>query len=224
MILSTEMPSGEDGHYGRVRMTENTLTAMPTKCATCEVLQQAPLACTDCHSLLAHVQGADYFELFGLPRRFEIDEAELSRKYLAICRNIHPDRFGGTGAEMQSFSLRAPSAVNQAYEVLHSPHRRAEYLLESAGGKSSADDKRVPADLLGKVMMLREEIEEAKSSGDMSTLSSMRATIEQDRRKAHQQIAALCGKLTADGSQETKDELRMQLNAMKYLDNLLAQL
>lgn len=205
-------------------MTDNALTVMPTKCATCEVLQQAPLICADCHSLLAHVQGADYFELFGLTRRYDIDEAELNRKYLAISRNIHPDRFGGAGPEMQSFALRASAAINQAYDVLRDPHRRAEYLLESSGGKSSAEDKRVPPDLLGKVMMLREEIEDARAAGDTAAISTMRASIEQDRSAAQQRIGALCAELIANGSEATKGELRMQLNAMKYLDNLLAQL
>jgi molecular chaperone HscB len=214
-------------------MTKEPATATPMRCTTCEALAQAPLACTDCHALLAHVQGADYFELFGLPRHYDIDGATLSQKYLAISRNIHPDRFATAGAEMQSFALRASAAVNRAFEVISHPHRRAEYLLETSGGKSSAQDKRVPQDLLSNVMMLREEIEGAKAAGDADTLARMRSQIEQDRRATQERIAALCAKLSADRSQgytgetpvpqEMKDQLRMQLNAVKYLDNLLGQ-
>lgn len=204
-------------------MTDVALTAMPAKCNTCEMLAQAPLVCADCHQLLAHVQGADYFELFGLPRRFDIDAAELNRKYLAISRNIHPDKFASAGGEMQSFALRASAAINKAFDVLADAHQRAEYLLERSGGKSAAEDKRVPQDLLARVMMLREEIEEAKASGDHAALDAMRGDVSAQKRRLHETIAELCTRLDG-GEASMKDELRMQLNAVKYLDNLLAQL
>lgn len=204
-------------------MTDVAITAMPAKCNTCEMLQQAPLACADCHQLLAHVQGADYFELFGLPRRFDIDEGDLGRRYLAISRNIHPDKFATTGPEMQTFALRASAAINKAHEVLANPHQRAEYLLERSGGKSAAEDKRVPQDLLSKVMLLREEIEEAKSGNDHAALDAIRSSVSTQRCRLQDKITELCGQLDG-GTQSTRDELRMQLNAVKYLDNLLAQL
>ncbi len=203
-------------------MTRIETVAIPTKCTTCEALAQTPLVCQDCHQLLAHVQGANYFELFGLPRSYEIDPRELARKYLAISKNIHPDRFASGDPQMQSFALRASASVNRAYEVLSDPRHRAEYLLESAGGQSAAQDKRVPADLLSRVMMLREEIEDAKAGGDAATLEGIRAGVSNDRDETVTRIAKLCNALPG-GTPETRDELRQQLNALKYLDNLLAQ-
>lgn len=203
-------------------MTRMETVAVPTKCNTCEALAQTPMVCQDCHQLLAHVQGANYFELFGLPRSYEIDARELARKYLAISKNIHPDRFASGDPQMQSFALRASAAVNRAYEVLGDPRHRAEYLLESAGGQSAVQDKRVPADLLGRVMMLREEMEDAKAGGDRAALERIRGGVSRDREGT----LAIIGKLCADlpgGRSETRDELRRQLNALKYLDNLLAQ-
>lgn len=197
---------------------------VPARCTTCQVLEQAPLACADCHDLLAHVQGEDYFALFGLPRRYDLDARELDRKYLLICRNIHPDRFAAAGEEMQSFALRASAAINRAHEVLAHPHLRAEYLLESSGGRSAAQDKSVPADLLSQVMEIREEIEEAKSKQDQDSLATIRRTIETRLSETKTRIAALCARLTGDGAQSEKDELRRRLNAVKYLENLLGQL
>jgi molecular chaperone HscB len=196
--------------------------AVPVKCSSCEALRQVPFACEDCHQLLAHVQGANYFELFGLPRTYELDLDLLEEKYLAISRNIHPDKFATAGEEMQAFALRACAAVNNAYDVLCDPLHRAEYLLESAGGKSATQDKRVSQDLLTKVMTLREQLEEAKTSGDRAGIEAIRGQATVMKRSADQQIATLCGRLTA-GEEQTRDELRLQLNALKYLNNLLAQ-
>lgn len=203
-------------------MTRMETVAVPTKCTTCEALAQTPLACLDCRQLLAHVQGANYFELFGLPLTYEIDLRELGRKYLAISKNIHPDRFATGDPQMQAFALRASAAVNRAYEVLSDPRHRAEYLLESAGGPSAAQDKRVPADLLSRVMMLREEIEDAKAGGDLATLDGIRAGVTKDRNETETRIARLC-EVLPKSSPDARDELRQQLNAMKYFDNLLAQ-
>ena len=203
-------------------MAAETKKVVQTKCMTCEMLAQAPLACTDCHQLLDHVQGADYFELFGLPHRFDLDTAQLNRKYLAISRNIHPDRFATAGSEMQTFALRASAAINKAFNVLSNPRQRAEYLLESSGGKSAADDKRVPKELLTQIMMVREEIEEAKADGDDAALARLKASIAQQKKDAESKIAALCERM-GDSDDDARDELRLQLNAAKYIDNLMAQ-
>ena len=121
-------------------------------------------------------------------------------------------------------STDLPSAsVNNAYAVLCDPIHRAEYLLESAGGLSAPQQKQVPQELLGEVMMLREEIEEAQGAGDTATLARIRRQLD-DRRDATQtKISELCGGLMS-ASEETKKDLRIQLNAMKYINNVLAHL
>lgn len=197
--------------------------APPAKCLTCEVLRQGPLACAACEQILAHVQSADYFEVFGLPRSHRIDEADLARRYREISRNIHPDRFAAAGPDMQSFALRTSAAVNRAHEVLRDPFRRAEYLLESAGGSSAATDKRVPDGLLAEVMMLREELEDARASGDAAAISAIAEGLRTQRAALAAKIAALCDELVA-GRDGVAPALRLELNAMKYLSNLMALL
>ena len=197
-------------------------SGIPTKCVTCEALQQVPFACEDCHQLLAHVQGADYFELFGMPHDYDLDLAELEKSYLAITRNIHPDKYATAGDEMQAFALRASASVNNAYDVLRDPIHRAEYLLEAAGGPSATQSKTVPQELLNQVMMFREEIDEAKADHNPAALAALREKIEDDRLTTESKVSDLCRNLSG-ASDEVKKELRIQLNAMKYINNLLAQ-
>jgi molecular chaperone HscB len=197
-------------------------SAAPIKCATCDVLQHAPLACQDCHELLAHVQGADYFELFGLPRTYSLSDQTLRERHLAISRNIHPDRFAGAGPEMQSFALRLSASVNKANEVLSDPWTRANYLLELSGGQSAAQDKRVPQEILTQTMMLREEIEEARSNGDGVALDAIRTNVERMWEQHNATMATLCDSLP--GNEKVRSDLREQLNIMKYVNNLLGQL
>lgn len=123
---------------------------------------------------------------------------------------------------MQSFALRMSAAVNKACEVLRDDFSRAEYLLESAGGPSAAQDKRVPGDLLNEVMMLREALEEAKASSDRPSITRIAEQVGQRRNRVQTAIASLCERLDSSGD-ETKAQLRQQLNSLKYLNNLLEQ-
>src|SRR5262249_3910437 len=161
----------------------------------CEMLSQAPPTRDDCRALYEHVSSAIYFELFGLAPAYDIDTEALSRKYLAIARNVHPDAFATSNEVTQSLILRISAAVNRAHETLRDPLLRAEYILELSGGKSAGEDKRVPDDLLVHVMALREEIEEAKCQGDKTTLAGFRETIEAKKFDALREIARLCARL-----------------------------
>jgi hypothetical protein len=100
---------------------------------------------------------------------------------------------------------------------------RAEYLLQLAGGPSAADDKSVPGELLGEVMMLREEIEEAIEADDKAALEQNREAILARQRQTIETIATMCrgGNLKDPATQK---QLRQQLNTVKYWNNLLDRL
>lgn len=201
------------------------MTATPSSaagtCGVCERLRSALPRDTNWSELLLHVERADYFEMFGLPRAYHIDLAALQSAYMAISRNIHPDRYAMASPAEQAFAMRASAVVNRAYETLKDAFARAEYLLESAGGQNAAQDKRVPADLLGQIMMMREELEEARAAGDEKRIQSIRAEVLEQRRTAQSTVAELCHRLI-EQSDDVRDELRLRLNGLKYLNNLLS--
>jgi len=182
----------------------------------------SPVFCESCSTLYPVDTSEDHFRLFGLPRRYRLDPDDLHRRFLSISRNIHPDFFGGQPAEMRNLSLRLSAQVNEAYRTLRDPLLRAEYMLESAGGKSSAADKSVPDNLLADVMLLREEIEDAGARGDGQALAALRRRIESRRQEIEAKVAALCEQLD-EPSDQVRADLRRQLNAWRYLDNLLGR-
>ncbi|QDV91059.1 Co-chaperone protein HscB [Phycisphaerae bacterium RAS2] len=196
-------------------------TRSATSCDVCERLRGALPRDANWGELVSHVERADYFELFGLARAYQVDVAALQAAYMAISRNIHPDRFALADAAIQSAAMRASAIVNRAYETLKDAFTRAEYLLETAGGQTAAQDRRVPPELLGQVMMMREELEEARADSDDLRIQSIRAAVLEQRRAAQSAVAELCNRL-ADQSAEVRDALRLKLNGLKYLNNLLS--
>ena len=73
----------------------------------------------------------DDFTLFGLPRRFALDGAELDAALARRCRpRCIPDRFAAEGAAAQRVAMQWAVRVNEAYRRLKDPLTRAAYLCE----------------------------------------------------------------------------------------------
>ena len=75
----------------------------------------------------------NFFELFGLPVGFLVDGQELAVRYRELQKVVHPDRFAAAGEQSQRLSLQSATLVNEAYETLKDPLKRAQYLLTLKG-------------------------------------------------------------------------------------------
>ena len=141
-------------------------------CWSCAAqVDPAQLFCTNCGKVLPASASADYFQVFGLPRRFTIDAPGLERAFYRLSRKLHPDMYARAGEEEQEWSLRNASLLNDAYRTLKDPISRTEYLLRLEGveieqeGKQSQDrvnPSRVPPDLLEEVFELNMQLEEMR--------------------------------------------------------------
>ncbi len=194
----------------------------PAKCAACARPMDNPIVCAGCHTLWEDGARQDYFLIFGLPRGYALDAAELRRRYIGLSREVHPDRFPGADETVLRRSMEVAARVNRAYEVLADPVHRAEYLLELSGGPSAAQDRSVPQPVLTQTLMLREEIEAARESGDTEALAKLRPGVESALRETQENIRSLAGTLPGDA--RTRKALREALNSVTYHRNLLEEL
>lgn len=201
----------------------NQQESVPTKCLNCKADLTSPIVCSGCHTLYAPPGSANYFEVLGVPATFDLDPVEVLATFRSVAKQIHPDRFGGAPEEARTTATSLAALVNRAFEVLQDPVRRADYLLELAGGPSAAEVREVPGNLLAQVMMLREEVEEAKAGESGPTLDLLRARVSEQRKTTLRSIAEQVrgvDNLDSDG----RKELRKALNSIKYYDNLLSEL
>lgn len=82
----------------------------------------------------------NYFELFGLSVKFEVDLDVVSRRYLELQKESHPDKFANVSAAEQRMAVQFSSYINGAHRALKSPLLRAEYLLELSGNPLDSDN------------------------------------------------------------------------------------
>ncbi len=124
---------------------------------------------------------SDDFELFGVPRRFEQDAAQLDARWKELQRQAHPDRFAAQGAAAQRVAMQWSVRINEAYRRLKDPLARGAYLCELAGAPVQAEDNTaMPAAFLMQQMEWREALDDAASEQDVEALRESVRAAEQE--------------------------------------------
>ncbi len=116
--------------------------------------------------------GADHFARLGLTRTFDIDASRLDQGYFDAQRRLHPDRFATRTPRERAFSQLQAVSLNEAYETLKDPIRRAEYLITLNGGEVVPEGCSLVNEqgLLVEVMERREELAEAETVAAVEAL------------------------------------------------------
>jgi molecular chaperone HscB len=125
---------------------------------------------------------ADYFAVFALPRKLNLDESALQQEFYRLSREYHPDRFARASASEQQAAMDKSSQLNDAYRALRDPIKRTQHLLELEGvrleeqssnatqaARESGVEKKqvVPPELLEEVFELNMQLQELKMSKEM---------------------------------------------------------
>ena len=208
--------------------------------------------CPQCTKILTLGRQGDYFMFMGLPRRLNIDTAQLEQNFRALSRQFHPDYFYNASSAERRASLERSSYLNDAFRTLKQPISRISYLLELEGWGTATPDRGkgvpgendvaskqgVPPALLEEVFALNEELDEireARASG--ASMDELKARLERSRqpieakRAAHeaqlQDLSAKWDALVDAGAsggerREVLAALRDRMLERNYINNLLA--
>ena len=110
----------------------------------------------------------DYFQLFGLENQFDLDLAKLSTLYQTLQKTVHPDRFAHGSSQEQMLAIKKSTLINDAYQTLKSPLKRAQYILELRGVDMPSEQASFgDVSFLMHQMELREMLDEVKHADDI---------------------------------------------------------
>jgi molecular chaperone HscB len=179
-------------------------TSLTGQCWSCGDMRAAHF-CVSCGKLQPAVP-TDYFTFFGLPRKLNIDVAELEREFHRLSRKLHPDVYAGAGGPEAAWSLEKSSQLNDAYRTLRDPISRTAYLLKLEGvqleeqskaatdkARASGEEKKqvVPPDLLEEVFELNMQLEELRAGKKMGEVEdSLEGELQQKKNDLEQKLAA----------------------------------
>src|ERR1700733_7583470 len=143
----------------------------PANCWSCgQTVASGQPFCSGCGKVQPAKQ-ADYFAMFGLPPKLDLDAQALEKQFYRYSRKLHPDVHARATQQEQEWSLAQASLLNDAYRTLKNPLDRTKYLLKLEGVQFEEDrgdnPSKVPADLLEEVFELNMQLEELRQNQKM---------------------------------------------------------
>ena len=113
----------------------------------------------------------DDFTLFGLTQQFAQDRAAVDARWKKLQREAHPDKFAAQGGAAQRMAMQWSVRINEAYQRLKDPLKRAAYLCELGGAAINAhSNTAMPAAFLMQQMEWRESLDDARNAQDVENL------------------------------------------------------
>jgi molecular chaperone HscB len=158
------------------------------------------------------------FDVLGVPRAFHLPDGDLERRFHALSREFHPDRFAKAAPRARVEALQKTTELNDAYRVLKNDVKRAEYLLKLEGldvaDEKSQSVKPDPA-LLAEMMELNEQLSDGPAAKD-----GLEASVRQKRDQALRAAAdAFYG--FEKGDRTVLAEIAQRLIAARYYARFL---
>lgn len=121
-----------DGNVTEITFHGHNVAALTghTPCWICQSnLSPRAAFCEECGTIQPVRQQADHFTRLGLERRYDVDQAQLEGRYLAISRIFQSERLIAKGPRQKQLAFEHSKAAEEAHTTLRDPVRRAQYML-----------------------------------------------------------------------------------------------
>jgi molecular chaperone HscB len=130
----------------------------------------------------------NYFRFFGLEQQFNLDLSVLDQAYLAIQKEVHPDRHARGSDTEQRLAMQMATLANTAFQTLKNPIQRGLYLCQLHGVDARLEtNTAMPAAFLMKQMEWRESLEDQDE--DLGALEVLAEEVDQAKRDTLVEIA-----------------------------------
>ena len=217
--------------------TSEVITKRP--CWNCGARIESLYLCDQCATLQPFPEETDYFTLFGIGPRLNLDLAWLEATFYELSRKFHPDFYQKKSQEERAISLKNAALVNKAYRTLRDPIQRMEYLIQRVDGGSAVATE-APADLFDEILELQELLEgvqEAPNDSDqrsrlLDALHREQARFGQIQEEGNRALARLSTewdrlqeapeeKERTEAQRRFLSEMRRILSRRAYLERVL---
>lgn len=160
----------------------------------------------------------NYFEIFGIPVSFELDQQRLAEAYRKLQSTVHPDKFSNASDRDRRLAVQQAALINEAFHTLKHPLKRARYLLQLKG--IEFDDERATAfepEFLMEQMALRETL--ADINGQSDPLGSLATLMQDIERRIRDMNTVLAGFINED----ELEQARIQIHKLQFLEKLKSE-
>lgn len=155
-----------------------------------------------------------HFALFDLQPSFRLDGQLLAERYRELAKGVHPDRFASAPARDQRQAVEQSANLNEAYQTLRDPTRRALYLLSLGGVEMPVETTVQDPEFLLQQMGWREELEELQAGADLAGIATFKSRLKSAQAELNDEFAV------AWQDETRRQEAERLVRRMQFLDKL----
>lgn len=160
----------------------------------------------------------NFFELFQLPVGFELDLDVLHQQQIALQTEFHPDRYVSGSDQQKRIAVQKAAWVNEAYETLKHPVKRAQYLLQLKGVEKDDNQTTSDSSFLMEQISFREEMSECRTNADPLDC------IEHVSTKLNSRFAEFSSEFIRQYEEEQYQQAQESARKMMFVQKILDQL
>jgi molecular chaperone HscB len=135
-----------------------------------------------------HSASENYFHFFGLSPQFSLDLAQLDLAYLAIQKEVHPDRHTQGSDSEQRIAMQMATLANTAHQTLKHPIQRGLYLCKMHGVEANLEtNTAMPTAFLLQQMAWRDSLDE--NADDFDALDALALEVDAAYKTALVELA-----------------------------------
>ncbi len=171
----------------------------------------------------------NYFEFFGLPVSFRVDESALRRLYLQNSKKYHPDFHTLSSESEQAEMLELSTLNNKAFKTLSDPDLRMHYILEingllSGNKEGESSQPSVTQEFLMEMMDINEGLMELEFESDATRYALTLKAVDNFEKELDEEVQPVLNTWTeADGTeplQAVRDYFLKRRYLLRIRENL----
>ncbi len=145
----------------------------------------------------------NYFEFYGIPVSFKVDEAALRKQFYALSKKYHPDFYTLATDEEQAEALRLSTLNNEAYKVLNDFDKRMQYILKEKEILGEEGKNEIPQDFLMEMMDINEPLMELQFDFDEKVYNKTVQQLKEKEDTLYNSIADIIENYSDEASDNT---------------------
>ncbi|WWP00032.1 MAG: Fe-S protein assembly co-chaperone HscB [Candidatus Dasytiphilus stammeri] len=167
---------------------------------------------------LTNFDSTNYFDLFGLPVRFDLDQKLLAMRFYKLQQQFHPDN--NKSAIEKNICLKRCALINKAWQILRHPLSRSLYILSIYGFDIGNESSITDLSFLNEQLKLREECEKIEQQLNEVILNNFINKINTLVSKLTVQIEKQMEYQKWDEAVKTVQKLQFLTKLRHHLDDL----
>ena len=166
----------------------------------------------------------NFFILLGQDQHFTVDHAALKKRFRALQREYHPDRYITKTPQEQRLAVQFSAHLNTAFAVLDNPVKRAMHLLELCGVDIDHQNSTIkePAFLMQQ-MEIREDLDDARADSNLPALEALFNQVNSQFQSCQQSFSQLFESTQLEAT-NNEQSLRDTVGKMQFYEKLCDEL